>query len=51
MIKIYQLMIKTMIPCKRFNKLADLLNYKDLYLFKCVVIDEAQFFRRFTRNS
>ena len=35
---------KTMIPCKRFNKLADLLNYKDLYKFKCVVIDEAQFF-------
>ena len=33
-----------MIPCKRFNKLADLLNYKDLHKFKCVVIDEAQFF-------
>ena len=35
---------KTMIPCKRFNKLSDLLKYKDLHKFKCVVIDEAQFF-------
>ena len=35
---------KMMIPCKRFHKLADLLTYKDLYIFKCVVIDEAQFF-------
>ena len=35
---------KTMIPCVRFNKLADLLNYEDLYKFKCIVIDEAQFF-------
>jgi len=33
-----------MIPCVRFNKLADLLNYEDLYKFKCIVIDEAQFF-------
>lgn len=35
---------KTMIPCKRFNQLTDLLNYKDLHKFKCIVIDEAQFF-------
>ena len=35
---------KTMIPCKRFNQLVDLLNYKDLHKFKCIVIDEAQFF-------
>jgi len=35
---------KTMIPCKRFNKLADLIKYDDLHKFKCIVIDEAQFF-------
>ena len=35
---------KIMIPCTRFSKLANLLDYDDLYKFKCVVIDEAQFF-------
>ena len=35
---------KMMIPCKRFYKLADVLAYDDLHKFKCIVIDEAQFF-------
>jgi len=35
---------KMMIPCTRFNKLSKLIDYQDLYKFKCIVIDEAQFF-------
>ena len=35
---------KIMIPCTRFKKLTDLLKYKDINEFKCIVIDEAQFF-------
>jgi thymidine kinase len=35
---------KIMIPCVRYSELAELLNHKDLANFRCVVIDEAQFF-------
>ena len=35
---------KIMIPCTRFNKLSKLIDYQDLHKFKCIVIDEAQFF-------
>ena len=35
---------KVMIPCKRFVKLAHLLDDKELHNYKCIVIDEAQFF-------
>ena len=35
---------KVMIPCKRFVKLAQLIDDKELHDYKCVVIDEAQFF-------
>ena len=35
---------KMMIPCIRFMKLANLLDYKDLHNYKSIVIDEAQFF-------
>jgi len=35
---------KIMIPCIRFKKLTELLNIKDIDKFKCIVIDEAQFF-------
>jgi thymidine kinase len=33
-----------MIPCERFKNLAQLVNYSDLYKYKCIIIDEAQFF-------
>ena len=35
---------KVMIPCKRFVKLAHLIDDKELHDYKCIVIDEAQFF-------
>ncbi len=35
---------KRMIPCKRFMKLAHLIDHKELHEYKCIVIDEAQFF-------
>ena len=35
---------KVMIPCKRFVKLAHLIDDKELHNYKCIVIDEAQFF-------
>jgi len=35
---------KVMIPCVRYSKLIELLQYKDIDKYKCVVIDEAQFF-------
>ena len=34
---------KTMIPCKRFNKLANLLDYQDLDKFKCIVISHLSY--------
>ena len=35
---------KMMIPCQRFHNLIDLIYYKELHKYKCIVIDEAQFF-------
>jgi len=35
---------KMMIPCKRYTKLAQLVDDKELHKYKCIVIDEAQFF-------
>lgn len=35
---------KTMIPCKRYINLRDLLKLPNLDFYKCFVIDEAQFF-------
>jgi thymidine kinase len=35
---------KTMIPCKRYSNLRDLLKLPNLDFYKCFVIDEAQFF-------
>lgn len=35
---------QVMIPCMRFKKLADLVDYPDLFKYKCIIIDEAQFF-------
>ena len=33
-----------MIPCMRFKKLVYLVDYPDLFKYKCIIIDEAQFF-------
>ena len=35
---------KVMIPCERYTNLTDLLKLSNLDFYKCIVIDEAQFF-------